>query len=377
MIIGVLKEFNQDEKRVSATPETVKKYKSMGLEVYVEKDAGLLSNFKDYLYKEAGSEIKASKEEIINQCDIIILVSSIPDQDTIDKIKDNCTIIGMFNPYENINKLKMLETKKLNVISLDLLPRISRAQSMDVLSSQANLAGYRAVIEASNIFRKALPMMMTAAGTIAPAKCLVIGAGVAGLQSIATAKRLGCMVSAFDVRPEVEEQVKSLGAKFVKVDDNNKKEEASVYAKEMSKDYKIKQLEKIHTVAKESDIIITTALIPGKPAPKLISSDTIKEMKNGSVIIDLAGSAGGNTEETKFRENINLNGVNIYSPANLPSSISYDSSLLFSKNILNFVTHIIGEEKIIDFNSEDEIISKSLLLKHGKKTKNLFENNEW
>ena len=244
-------------------------------------------------------------------------------------MKMHIVVIGTFNPYENSSALSKLEAGNLNVITLDFLPRISRAQAMDVLSSQSNLAGYKAVIEAASLFKKALPMMMTAAGTIIPAKCLILGAGVAGLQAIATAKRLGCMVSAFDVRPEVEEQVKSLGSKFIKVENAEQKNVSSKgYAKEMDSDYKIKQLERIHQVAIESDIIITTALIPGKEAPKLLLSKTIKKMKKGSVIIDLAGSAGGNSEGSLFGKKVEIDNTLIYSPKNLPSLLANDSSLL-------------------------------------------------
>ena len=244
---------------------------------------------------------------------------------------------------------------------------------MDILSSQANLAGYKAVIEASSIFKKALPMMMTAAGTIIPAKCLILGAGVAGLQAIATAKRLGCVVSAFDVRPEVEEQVNSLGAKFIKVEEKSENESSqTVYAKEMSETYKKKQLKAIHDVALDMDIIISTALIPGKKAPILIESETINQMKNGSVLIDLAASAGGNIQGSKIGEKVNINSSTIYAPRNLPSMIAYDSSLLFSKNVFNFISNFITENKTFDIETEDELLSKTLLIKNGNKTKNFY-----
>ena len=241
-------------------------------------------------------------------------------------------------------------------------------------SSQANLAGYKAVIEASSIFKKALPMMMTAAGTIIPAKCLILGAGVAGLQAIATAKRLGCVVSAFDVRSEVEEQVNSLGAKFVKVEDEaNTKETQTVYAKEMSEDYKKKQLEAIHDVAINMDIIISTALIPGKKAPLLIRSNTIMQMKSGSILIDLASSSGGNIEGSKIGEKVNINDCVVYAPRNLPSLIAYDASLLFSKNIYNFISNFITENKIFDIEAKDELLLKTTLVKNGNKTENFYD----
>ena len=229
---------------------------------------------------------------------------------------------------------------------------------MDVLSSQANLAGYKAVILACNIFKKAFPMMMTAAGTIIPAKCLVLGAGVAGLQAIATAKRLGCVVTAFDVRPEVEDQVKSLGAKFIKIEDNNDLEKNSVYAKEMTEEYKEKQKNKIHQSAKEMDIIISTAMIPGKKAPILIEKSTLKVMKLGSVIIDLAGASGGNIAGTEFGKQVEVEDVIINSPSNLPSLVAFDASSLYSKNILNFVLTFLKEDKTFDINSDDEILKK-------------------
>ena len=245
---------------------------------------------------------------------------------------------------------------------------------MDILSSQANLAGYKAVIEASSIFKKALPMMMTAAGTIIPAKCLILGAGVAGLQAIATAKRLGCVVSAFDVRPEVEEQVNSLGAKFVKVEDGaNARETQTVYAKEMSEDYKKKQLKAIHDVAINMDIIISTALIPGKKAPILIESNTIMQMKSGSILIDLASSSGGNIEGSKIGEKVNINDCVVYAPRNLPSLIAYDASLLFSKNIYNFISNFITENKIFDIEAKDELLLKTTLVKNGNKTENFYD----
>ena len=265
MIIGTLKETIKGESRVAISPDNCKKLIDLGHTILVEENAGINSSFSDFSYQSAGAKLFKDKLDIINQVDILLSVTSIPDEKFIENSKQNLILVGTFNPYENVKTLKSLAVKKINVISLDFLPRISRAQSMDVLSSQANLAGYKAVILASNLYKKAFPMMMTAAGTIIPAKCLVLGAGVAGLQAIATAKRLGCVVTAFDVRPEVEEQVKSLGAKFIKVDDaNSTVEENTVYAKEMNEEYKLKQKLKIHEAAKNMDIIIATAMIPGK-----------------------------------------------------------------------------------------------------------------
>ncbi len=373
MIVATIKEKNESENRVSITPDTCKSYVKAGLDVIIEKNSGLNSSFLDTVYKDSGAQV-LEREEVLKKADILISVSTIPENSDVEILKKNSVIIGGFNPYENSNKIKKIIGKDISLISLDFLPRISRAQSMDILSSQANLAGYKAVIEASSIFKKAFPMMMTAAGTIIPAKCLILGAGVAGLQAIATAKRLGCVVSAFDVRPEVEEQVNSLGAKFIKVESETKtKDNEMVYAKEMSEDYKKKQLKAIHDIAINMDIIISTALIPGKDAPLLIKSDTIMEMKSGSVLIDLAASSGGNIEGSKVGRKININNCVIYAPQNLPSLISYDSSLLFSKNVFNFITNFITENKTFDIESKDELLLKTILIKNGNKTENFFD----
>ena len=374
MILGSFKEDNIGEDRIAISPETCKKLTKLGFSVLIEKNSGINSSFSNDEFEKAGAEIRENRDTIIKDLDILLQVSSIPNINILKLSKDNLIILGTFNPYENFKDLKELAIKKINVVSLDLLPRISRAQSMDVLSSQANLAGYKAVILACNIFKKAFPMMMTAAGTIIPAKCLVLGAGVAGLQAIATAKRLGCVVTAFDVRPEVEDQVKSLGAKFIKIEDNNDLEKNSVYAKEMTEEYKEKQKNKIHQSAKEMDIIISTAMIPGKKAPILIEKSTLKVMKLGSVIIDLAGASGGNIAGTEFGKQVEVEDVIINSPSNLPSLVAFDSSSLYSKNILNFVLTFLKEDKTFDINSDDEILKKTLIIRDGLKTENFFED---
>ena len=373
MIVAAVKEKNEFENRVSITPDTCKSYIKAGLDVIIEKNAGYNASFLDSVYKESGANV-LDREQVLQKADILVSVSTILENSDLGILKNKAIIIGGFNPYENGDKIKKIIGKNLSLISLDFLPRISRAQSMDILSSQANLAGYKAVIEASSIFKKALPMMMTAAGTIIPAKCLILGAGVAGLQAIATAKRLGCVVSAFDVRQEVEEQVNSLGAKFVKVEDGeNTKETQTVYAKEMSEDYKKKQLRAIHDVAVNMDIIISTALIPGKKAPLLIESNTISQMKSGSILIDLASSSGGNIEGSKIGEKVNINDCVVYAPRNLPSLIAYDASLLFSKNIYNFISNFITENKIFDIEAKDELLLKTTLVKNGNKTENFYD----
>ena len=373
MIVATVKEKNEFENRVSITPDTCKSYIKAGLDVIIEKNAGYNASFLDGVYKDSGAKV-LDREQVLQQADVLISVSTMLENSDLEILKNKALIVGGFNPYENSDKIQKIIGKNLSLISLDFLPRISRAQSMDILSSQANLAGYKAVIEASSIFKKALPMMMTAAGTIIPAKCLILGAGVAGLQAIATAKRLGCVVSAFDVRPEVEEQVNSLGAKFVKVEDEtNTKEAQTVYAKEMSEDYKKKQLKAIHDVAINMDIIISTALIPGKKAPLLIESNTIMQMKSGSVLIDLASSSGGNIEGSKIGEKVNINDCIVYAPTNLPSLIAYDASLLFSKNIFNFISNFITENKIFDIEAKDELLLKTILVKNGNKTENFYD----
>ena len=376
MIVGSLKELNDGEDRIAISPETCKKLTKKGFSVIIEKNSGISSSFSNQAFIEAGAQIKEDKHQIIKELDILVQVSYLPDINLIKSSKDNLIILGTFSPYENIKELEKITVKKINVISLDLLPRISRAQGMDVLSSQANLAGYRAVILASNIFKKAFPMMMTAAGTIIPTKCLVLGAGVAGLQAIATAKRLGCVVTAFDVRPEVEDQVKSLGAKFIKVDDNVNTNEERVYAKEMSNEYKLKQKNKIHNAAKDMDIIITTAMIPGKKAPILVEKKTLKDMRLGSVIIDLAGASGGNTEGAEFGQQVEIENVIINSPKNLPSLVSFDASSLYSKNIFNFISTFYKENNFFDINSEDELLKNSIVIKNGEKTFNSSEKKD-
>ena len=371
MIIGTIKETEADESRVAITPDTCKKFVEKGFDVCIEKNAGIQASFEDSSYINSGGKV-LDKDEIIKKIDVLLTVNSIPKPEEIKKLKKGITIIGMFNPYENFKKLEDVLVDKLNLISLDFLPRISRAQSMDVLSSQANLAGYKAVIEASSIFKKALPMMMTAAGTIIPAKCLILGAGVAGLQAIATAKRLGCLVYSFDVRPEVEEQVKSLGAKFISVEEKIPSKPQTVYAQEMNEEYKQKQLSKIHDVAVDMDIIISTALIPGKKAPLLIEDKTIEMMKSGSVLVDLAASAGGNIYGSELGKKIYKSSTVIYAPANLPSLIAYDASLLYAKNIFNFLNSFIDEEKKINLETNDELLLTTLLVKDGMKTEKFF-----
>ena len=364
MILSALKENNTNETRVSITPESVKLFSRLGFEVLIEKGAGDLSGYQDSMYIDFGAKI-ASRNECLD-ADVSLCVR-MPDNEDIKNLKPNSTLIGILNPYDNKSQFSNLNAKKISSCCMELIPRISRAQSMDVLSSQANLAGYRSVIDAAEQFGKAFPMMMTAAGRVNPAKVMILGVGVAGLQAIATAKRLGAIVSATDVRAATKEQVESLGGKFIMVEDEESKnaETDGGYAKEMSEEYKKKQALLIAETVAKQDIIICTALIPGKKAPQLISEQMVSSMAPGSVVIDLAVEAGGNCPLSKSNEIINYNGVKIVGYSNVPGRVAKDASALYAKNIFNFLTLLINKEnKKINFDFEDEII-KSVVLTHN------------
>ena len=369
MKIFVLKETNSDA-RVSASPETTKKLVEMGLDVNIQNEAGSGSNFSNDSYIANGAKIFNNVSDI-SSADVVIKVNK-PNEDEIANMKEGTILISSLDPYNNKDVIKSLKERGITSFAMELMPRITRAQSMDILSSQSNLAGYKAVIDATYIFNKALPMMMTAAGTIAPAKVMVFGAGVAGLQAIATAKRLGAIVSATDVRMAAKEQVESLGGKFVMVEDDEAEdaETSTGYAKEMSDDFKLKQAKLISDTLASQDIAICTALIPGKKAPRLISREQVNSMKPGSVIIDLAAESGGNCECSKPGETIEENGVIVVGAKNITSTISQDASSLFSKNILNFVNILIdAETKNLEIDWEDEII-KGILITKDKKIMN-------
>ena len=369
MKIFVLKETNLDS-RVSASPETTKKLIELGFDVYIQNNAGSGSNFSNESFTSNGAKIFDNISDI-NSADLIFKVNK-PNNDEIDNMREGTLLISSLDPYNNKGVIKLLKEKGVTSFAMELMPRITRAQSMDILSSQSNLAGYKAVIDATYIFNKALPMMMTAAGTIAPAKVMVFGAGVAGLQAIATAKRLGAIVSATDVRMAAKEQVESLGGKFVMVEDDEAEdaETSGGYAKEMSEDFKLKQAKLISDTLSSQDIAICTALIPGKKAPLLISKEQVHSMKPGSVIIDLAAESGGNCECSKPSETIEENGVIVVGSSNITSTISQDASSLFSKNIFNFVSILINTEtKDLDIDWEDEII-KGILITKDKKIMN-------
>jgi len=368
MKIGSLSEDKDLEKRISITPEVAKKYIGLGLEVYLDLNYGSHLGFDDSQYKDIGVKVLADQNDIISNTDLLVQLNLLND-DKLSKIKENQTLIGVFNPYNNKEKIETLSKKKINIFSLELLPRITRAQSMDILSSQANLAGYKAVIESFANFKKAIPMMMTAAGTIPAAKVLVVGAGVAGLQAIATAKRLGAIVSAYDVRLAAKEEVESLGAKFIIFDEEalKKSQTTGGYAKEMGADYKKKQEQALEKAIPKNNIIICTALIPNKPAPLLILKKTLEKMQRGSVIVDLAVETGGNCELSEIDKIIDHNGVKIIGYANYPSRIPGDSSTLYSRNLFNFIKILINQEtKKIKIDLKDEIIEKTLIAHQGK-----------
>ncbi len=368
MKIAAVKESSPLESRVALVPDAVKKYVAAGITVSVEQGAGLKSGISDAAYAEAGAQV-LGLEATLNGADIVVCVDT-PSDAVVAQIPQGAILIGMLSPLDAASDFTAINKRSLHAYALELLPRISRAQSMDVLSSQSNLAGYRAVIEAVAATSKTVPMMMTAAGTVAPAKALILGAGVAGLQAIATAKRLGAVVSAFDVRAAVKEQVQSLGAKFVEVAaaETTNLETAGGYAKEMDEDYKRRQAEALAAVIKTQDIVITTALIPGRPAPELITSEMVKSMKSGSVIVDLAAAAGGNCKLTKRDEKIvTENGVTILGYTDLPSRAAADASPLYARNVLNFITTLMfdKETKTLKVLSDDELIKGTLIAKGG------------
>lgn len=372
MKIGIPKELREHERRVAATPDTVKKFVGFGFEVFVEKDAGTAAAFPDQHYQAAGANVVNDAEAALQDADIVLKVQRPLTQaeggpDELSYFKPGAKLIGFLAPHADLQQVTAYANAKVDAFAMELLPRITRAQSMDVLSSQSNLAGYRAVLEACNVFGRALPMMMTAAGTVPPGRVVVMGAGVAGLQAIATAKRLGAIVSAFDVRPAVKEQVESLGAIFIEVEseETESAETAGGYAKEMSEDYKRKQSELVHETLKKQDIAITTALIPGKPAPTLITEAMVRDMKPGSVIVDMAIEAGGNCELSE-EGIVETGGVSIVAHPNLPSRIAEDASALYAKNLLNFLTPLVDEEtKSLKLDLEDEIIQGTQLTRDG------------
>ena len=367
MKIAIAKETAQNEARCAVSPDAVKKYVALGASVTIERGAGEASDIADSVFEAAGATMVGSAGDAYADADIVLSVNAL-DADSLSGLKEGAHVIGMLAPF-NTDDWSAYHKKNLHAYAMELLPRISRAQSMDVLSSQSNLAGYRAVIEAVQSISKAVPMMMTAAGTVPPAKALVIGAGVAGLQAIATAKRLGAVVSAFDVRPAVKEQVVSLGGKFIEVEatEGTDAETKGGYAKEMDEDYKKRQAEAMHEALKTMDIVISTALIPGKPAPELITAEMLADMKQGSVIVDLAAAAGGNCRATKKDEVTEKGGVKLIGYTDMPSRAGRDATPLYARNLYNFISTLFydANEKTWGVQWEDELIEGTLVTKEG------------
>ena len=358
-IVSISEDINI-ERRISITPEIAKKYISNGFDVSLSQNYGNHLGISDEDYLKLGVKISENEKEIINSADIIVQLN-LPTKEKLSYLKENQILIGVLNPFKNKDLIADL-VKKINNFSLELLPRITRAQSMDILSSQANLAGYKAVIDSFANFEKAIPMMMTAAGTIPAAKALVVGAGVAGLQAIATAKRMGAIVFATDVRMASKEQVESLGGKFLMVEGSENLETEGGYAKETSEDFKKKQEDLLSETLKKIDIVICTALIPGKKAPVIIKEEMINDMSPGSVIYDLAAIQGGNTALTKVDEVIEKNGIKIMGESNILNKLPTSASNLYAKNVFNFVINLYDKEnKKININLEDEIIEKTLV----------------
>ena len=368
MRIAVITESDPQESRVAATPETVKKLKALGADLVVQAGAGLGSGITDADYEAAGAAIAADARAALADVDIVLKVRR-PNDTEIAGIKKGALVIGIMDPYGQEAALKKMADAGLAAFAMEFMPRITRAQVMDVLSSQANLAGYRAVVDASAAYGRALPMMMTAAGTVPAAKIFIMGVGVAGLQAIATARRMGAVVTATDVRPATKEQVESLGAKFIAVEDEEFKqaETAGGYAKEMSKEYQAKQAELVATHIAKQDIVITTALIPGRPAPKLISEAMVASMRQGSVIVDLAVERGGNVAGAKAGETVvTPNGVTILGYLNVPGRLAATASSLYAKNLYSFLeTMIDKKEKVLAVNWDDELVAATNLTREG------------
>jgi H+-translocating NAD(P) transhydrogenase subunit alpha len=369
MRIAIPKERRDNEPRVAAAPDVVKKLIGLGFQVVVEKGAGAGASFTDKAFEDAGATIAATADAALKAADAVFKIQP-PLAGEIAAMKKGAILIAQLGALTDPKGVEAYAKAGLSAFAMELMPRISRAQSMDVLSSQSNLAGYKAVIEAASEFTRAFPMMMTAAGTVAPAKAFVMGVGVAGLQAIATAKRLGAVVTATDVRPATKEQVASLGGKFLEVDPEAEKEAETEggYAKEMSDDYKKKQAAKVREHIKSQDIVITTALVPGRKAPVLVTEDMVADMKPGSVIVDLAAEAGGNCALTKQGEVVvSKNGVKIVGPANLAGELAQNASALFAKNILNFIMPFVNTEtKALAIDWEDELVKGTLVTRGGK-----------
>lgn len=365
MKLAVIRERREAERRVAASPETVKKLTALGFAVTVETGAGTGASIPDTGFEDAGANMAKDLTAAVKDADVIFSVQGL-EADDAKLAKKGALHLAVANPFVEKDRIQAYADAGLMAVAMEFVPRITRAQSMDVLSSQSNLAGYKAVLDAAAEFGRAFPMMMTAAGTVAPAKVMIMGVGVAGLQAIATAKRLGAVVSATDVRPSTKEQVESLGGKFVMVesDETANAETSGGYAKEMSDDYKAKQAALIAETIAKQDIVITTALIPGRPAPKLVTEDMLKTMKPGSVIVDLAVEMGGNCALAEAGKIVEVHGVKIVGHKNVPSRLATDTSALYARNLMHYITPLV-KDGALDIDFEDEIIAQSLVTKDG------------
>jgi NAD(P) transhydrogenase subunit alpha len=361
MVIGLLKELDP-ERRVALLPESVGTFVKMQVVIYVEKGAGLNAFANDDAYVAAGAVI-VSREEVLRKSDLVVSINPPPDADLL-KVKEKCVLLTVLNPFFNQELVKKLAERDITSFSLDVIPRTTRAQSMDILSSMATVAGYKAVLTAANTLPKFFPMFMTAAGTITPAKVLILGAGVAGLQAVATSRKLGAVVEVFDVRAAVKEEVVGLGAKFVEVEGAIDDKTAGGYAVEQTEEFKKKQAAAVHEHAVKSDVIICTAQIPGRKAPLLIREETVRSMKPGSVIIDLAASSGGNCELTRNMETVDADGVKIIGNSYFPVDMPSDASKMFGKNVINFLKLMITKEGALNLNWEDDLVKGTCVTHH-------------
>lgn len=368
MIISIPRERRNGETRVAATPETVRRYVSLGFAVRVEQNAGRLSGFPDETYRQAGAEIVADTAALWKGAGLILKIwAPQPEEDVY--LSPGQTIVANFQALDNRERAAVFAARQTTCFALELIPRISRAQSMDILTSQSNLAGYKAVLKGVNMLDRALPMMMTAAGTVPPARVLILGAGVAGLQAIATAKRLGAQVYAADVRPSVKEQVESLGARFVDVENDENFEDNGGYAGETSAAYQKRQQKAVAEQLAKTDLAVTTALIPGKPAPRLISAEMLRNMPEGSVVVDMAAAAGGNVEGSQDNQTVRIGGVTVIGNSNLAAGVPASASTLFARNIFNFLNAMYNPEtKNITFDFADELVAKTCICKDGQLT---------
>ncbi len=364
----------ESENRVSILPETVKKLVELGISVEVETSLGNTVHVSDDLYASSGASISKNRNSSLSSSDVICRINK-PEKEEISFLKKNSIHISFLDPFNEIELVKEFANSNISAISMELIPRITRAQKMDALSSQANLGGYAAVIEASRCLGKSFPMMMTAAGTISPSKIFVIGVGVAGLQAIATAKRLGARVEAFDTRPVVEEQVRSLGARFVQIDIGETEETEQGYAKELSKEQIKMQQEGMKKICSQSDVVVTTAQVFGRPAPRIVTKEMIEVMKPGSVIVDMAVSTGGNVEGSLAEETVIQNGVTIVGLSNLPGEVAFDASLVYGNNLFNLIEEYWdSENKKFDFDITDEILSGCVVTHEGDIVNNMVKD---